>query len=909
MRCTAHPAAAAFAVLLAIFMAFAKPASAQGRTGTETAEDSLFKKAEESFNVENYANAAALYDQVIKLNPARVDAFVKRATIYFSEHNYAKAIELLSRAEKLADTDLGIKTVLGLCFYEGGQKERGLSYLEDVIRQRPSAYQAQFQIGKHYLRLNPPRAIAALENYLRFRPDELRPKDFAAQLLLGTAYYLDGDLAAAERLLEQARTARPKDNQIRQTLGTLYIAQGRFAQGAALYEAFRDDINRRPAVAFNLATCYLQLGRREQALPLAEQYHALRKEDPRGLLLLAEIQRRSDKESDVRAALGKYKTAEAALRQSFDTNTRVNVSAAIARTYLQLHDAAQAVSTVEPALRQARVSEKEQAELIAVLIESRLSQMEKAQILPGAAEHPADLLPLAERLLARAPGDAWALTLAGSAAYAAGDFDRARQYFTDARALDDKLPRARRGLARTLEQQALFIAKKGTDRNQAIALLVEAQKLDERPSGMRNLAALYLQQGHPEQAEQSLQPLTSKGSAEPAVWLLMSRAQAQLGKADLAVAAAERAVEIAARQLVATDSAKSALRQAAVQRLAEAQIELSERTLQWPEAARDKLERSSELLTQAIFTLRDVAAAGELRQAAEHNRALLNLRLGQLRLFEVETQVSKAGVSSTTIKAAEEALLNLRVAIEPGALKNTHHELGQALCLATLAAIQAQQWKPANELLHKASSAGCELRKPFSRLGNELLATFLAFRSATTSAQREQLVRTLHRLQSRISGPDSAPLLRTLRALLSFTHMTLAYEYHQLGRLKAAAPHLLAAKQLQTHSAEEDSILAHNLAVLELDQGQSSAERTLERMAPHPPEALLNLGILQDRRGQPRRALELYRKAAERGAKTAKLREWIDTKERILGLGGTSGTGGASSAGSPSSKDSSGQSP
>ena len=45
---------------------------------------------------------------------------------------------------------------------------------------------------------------------------------------------------------------------------------------------------------------------------------------------------------------------------------------------------------------------------------------------------------------------------------------------------------------------------------------------------------------------------------------------------------------------------------------------------------------------------------------------------------------------------------------------------------------------------------------------------------------------------------------------------------------------------------------------------------------------LVNLGILLDRQGESKRALELYRKAAERGARAPKLREWIDVKERLL---------------------------
>src|SRR6185369_9434913 len=73
----------------------------------------------------------------------------------------------------------------------------------------------------------------------------------------------------------------------------------------------------------------------------------------------------------------------------------------------------------------------------------------------GSPSVPAGLLSLGERLAELAQADAGALALAGSAAYAAGNFERARRYYTDARGIDEKLPRARIGLSRTLEQLAI----------------------------------------------------------------------------------------------------------------------------------------------------------------------------------------------------------------------------------------------------------------------------------------------------------------------------------------------------------------------------------------------------------------------------------------------------------------------
>ena len=912
------------ALLPATLLLAPSTALAQGRAGSETEEDVMFKKAEEQFNAGDYVGAADLYDQVIKINPNRVEAFVKRATLHFRERDYTKAIELLTRAEKLSVSDLTIKTVLGLCFYESGQRERGLSYLEDVVKQRAETYEAQFQIGKHYARLDPTRAIAALEQYFRYRPDDQRGLDGLAQFHLGTAYYLRGQNGDAARLLQQARDSRPRDNQIRQMLGTVYIAQRRFAEGAELYESFQSDIERRPAVAFNLATCYMNLGRRDEARKLAQKYQALRPDDPRGLILLAAIDRSSDREADQRAALQKYEQAQGVIQKSdasLETRSRVNVRAAMARTHLQLKETQKAVAVLEPALTDLKSksgdsarpeASREEAELLAVMIESRLQQMTQSRIAPGSPLAPAGLLPLAERLAELASGDAPALALAGSAAYASGNFEKARRFYSEARTQDDKLPRARIGLSRTLEQLALAevaraeekdasrtldkTAKKDAPpvpssdaRNAALAnamtLLREAQKLDDNPGVQRNLAAVYLLQGNAAESERLLlTPNLSRGDVQ--ALRLRSRAQLALGKQAAALESAERAVGEGKKQLDNLPSAEGNRRPLLAQRLAEAQIELAARLLGESKDSRERLDRAVEMLEQAGKELSALPEGKDLLRAAQRDLAVAHLRRGRLRLAEAENQINKNGVTATTLKLAEDALADLQQALDSKQLENVAQarEAGQALCLASLAAAQANQPKAARDFVTRAGQNGCELVNPYNRLGTELLSVFILYRGTNAPLQREQLLRNLPRLQGRAgNSPDAATLQRVLRALLYSTNMALAYDYYVSGRAKQVGPALRAAQKSAPRSDDEEAILQHNLAVVDINEGRSVGEKTLERLGQNPPEALVNLGILQDRRGQPRKALDLYRRAFERGARTPKLREWIDTKDRLLG--------------------------
>jgi len=99
-------------------------------------------------------------------------------------------------------------------------------------------------------------------------------------------------------------------------------------------------------------------------------------------------------------------------------------------------------------------------------------------------------------------------------------------------------------------------------------------------------------------------------------------------------------------------------------------------------------------------------------------------------------------------------------------------------------------------------------------------------------------------------------------------------------------PALRAAQKVGARTSDDDdAILQHNLAIADLADGKAGSEKVLERLGSRPPEALVNLGILSDRRGEARKALDLYRRALERGARTPKLREWIDTKDRLLGPG------------------------
>src|SRR5262245_38954165 len=96
MSSRAMAAAAAAAVLLHCSMA-----SAQGRAGGLTEEEQAFQAAEAAFKENRDDEALKLYERVNAMNPARTDAYMKRAVILYKRKEYTAAVDVLTRAREL----------------------------------------------------------------------------------------------------------------------------------------------------------------------------------------------------------------------------------------------------------------------------------------------------------------------------------------------------------------------------------------------------------------------------------------------------------------------------------------------------------------------------------------------------------------------------------------------------------------------------------------------------------------------------------------------------------------------------------------------------------------------------------------------------------------------------------------
>ena len=109
-----------------------------------------------------------------------------------------------------------------------------------------------------------------------------------------------------------------------------------------------------------------------------------------------------------------------------------------------------------------------------------------------------------------------------------------------------------------------------------------------------------------------------------------------------------------------------------------------------------------------------------------------------------------------------------------------------------------------------------------------------------------------------------------------------AQDAYRGGSLSQTRKYLNAAKNVNSRVGVDE--LAHNIAALDLAEGNvDAAINGLERVAGKLPEALVNLGIAYERKGDPLKALDAWRRARKAGARFAPLSDWIESKERIYG--------------------------
>jgi tetratricopeptide (TPR) repeat protein len=196
-------------------------------------------------------------------------------------------------------------------------------------------------------------------------------------------------------------------------------------------------------------------------------------------------------------------------------------------------------------------------------------------------------------------------------------------------------------------------------------------------------------------------------------------------------------------------------------------------------------------------------------------------------------------------------------------------------CDLALAAVVAGDPNAALAALKVVSGQSCPFPPPADTQAAPIL---IAFTEGLNPRRAGKALDRLTLLTGKSTGPAAA-LLGTSMRVVALEATRDAYGNNQLAQ---ARKYLTTARSANARVGNDE--VALNLAVLDLAEGRiDSAIGQLERLAGKLPEALVNLGIAYERKGEPQKALDAWRRARKSGSRFPQLVDWIESKERIYG--------------------------
>lgn len=517
------------------------------------------------------AGARADAELSVKLAPDNEYGVAVLASLYTAAGESQLALDLVQKAVdgKLGTPDM--RTVLAQQLRSAGRKAEAVAQLRKVVELEPDKLVNRYRLAQV---LVADKDVAGAEAVLREAVAHAKD-DVDAKLMLADFIGTHRGDAAALQELEKMGSAAPKDTELRLGIALFHATHGDLPGAETMYRKLIAEQDTKPAglVARNrLARALIVAGKREEASKLLAE---VLKEDAHNPEALAA-------RADISLAAGQPDAAIADLRAALrDQPSAVDLQRTLARAYLQNEDRTLAEETLRAALEANPTATDAQLDLAQLLVRNgragaALPMLQKLNAgLPGdnavlqtliaaqlALKDAAGAKRTAEQLQAVRPGSATASYLSGLASAAAGDRAAAQAAFERALGVSPDALEPVTGLvqlALTAKQPDAAVARldaaiRARPDNPALRALrgdvlaalgrFEPARVSYREAILRapewtvpyrSLASLDSAQGHPADAEKTLQQgLAATKNAPPLVAALAQLYETQ-GQVDDAV--------------------------------------------------------------------------------------------------------------------------------------------------------------------------------------------------------------------------------------------------------------------------------------------------------------------------------------------------------------------------------------
>ncbi len=738
----------------------------------------------------------------------------------------------------------------------------------------------------------------------------LNPRRVEAYVLRAAVYDARKQYSEGITLLRKAQTLAPADNNVLDALGSALVLAGQRDEGIPLLQQVVAKEPGRYDAQLLLGHYFHDAGKWPDSIAAFEAYFAkrpaaLEKEDPRHEIELADAYLRY---RQPRKALSLFERAS----QQRRGDLRARIGAAWATAAIDCRRARTMLHDLEPLAEQ-------HPEIWLVDGECALALGD-----PGGA------LALGKKYLDRQPkASAAGHALVGDAQAARGNLADARKELETARDLE---PARRRWTVRL----AIVLRRAGKPADAVAALdkLGAPETPSADPDWWTEVGESLLAGGDAAAAVARLAPIVPELPGDAAVRTVLGAAQLQAGQGEAAVKTLDEAEGIASsarsRKLLAAALATVAAGKLSANDAATAEPMLARaepldpgnpailRDLGIARLALNKPADAAAVLDRAIKTdtaptafmlaARAHALAGDVMAARPlYDRALTSAKdeALEISLDWAASELLPGGDPAVAVAALEKTAPQAKsgplAARHKTALAEARHAAGLAMlragnpakalellraaeqgentlatrCDLAVAAVAANDTAAAVAALKAIAGQACPFPPPADTQAAPIL---LAFTDGLNPRRAPKALEKLTSLTAKATGPAAALLGTSIRVVA----LEAAADAYRNGELGAARKYLATAHSANAKVGADE--VAHDLAVLDLADGKlDAAIAQLERLSGKVPEALVNLGIAYERKGDHAKALDAWRRARKAGARFAPLPEWIEAKERIYG--------------------------
>jgi len=196
-------------------------------------------------------------------------ALMRQGSVLVQQEQYQQAIEKFQEANRVAPGNPVVHNMIGLCNLQLGQYDRALSSFNTALDLASSFTDARNNRGTTYLALGQLRLAEV--DFLAVLGDSTYPHRYQVYYNLGSTYFQQGQLGAAEENLRKAVTAPFPVFEAYIRLAEVVRREGREREAVELLEEAELRFPERPEAAFALGRLLAELGRIDEARPYLEK--------------------------------------------------------------------------------------------------------------------------------------------------------------------------------------------------------------------------------------------------------------------------------------------------------------------------------------------------------------------------------------------------------------------------------------------------------------------------------------------------------------------------------------------------------------------------------------------------------------------------------------------------------------